>query len=349
MANSLPIKFAFLIHPRNLDDVFRKYPFLKFFPEKFVNFFLRKSAPIIISKIDGLVSKKTGLRANGLLISVGMTAKEMLAHRDLAKIEVIQAVRLAKKMGAEIVGLGALTSPMVNGGKDLVGQYGIKVTNGNTLTVGMTMEGIRKALSLNSKDSQRLIFAVVGATGSTGSAISKLIARDNLADRLILIGRNTEKLTFLKKEIFNSFNLGVSISVSTTSLKDADVVIVATSASGAVISSDLLKKNAIVYDITQPRNTSEFIQKERPDVTVIDGALVKLPKGVGIDFDSGLPENVTFSCLSETMILAAENIPSDFSVGDVDIEKVDFIVSLANKYGIKIAPLMSWGKQILIK
>lgn len=345
------MKFAFLVHPRDLNDVFKKYPLLRFFPERIVKFFLKIKSPIVVSKINGLVSQKTGLPANGLLVSIGMTAKEMLDNREMAKTEVIRAVEFSRKLGAKIVGLGALTSPMVNGGADLVGKYNIKITNGNTLTAGMTMVGIKKTIEMNGKIDKQSTFAIVGATGSIGSAISKLIIRDKLTTKMILIGRTQERLSalkdFLAMNLQGDSDLKITTSTDLISLKEADVIVVTTSADSALIKGPLLKRGAIVYDITQPRNTSEMIKTERPDVLVVDGALVKLPIGVGYNFDSGLPMRVNFSCLAETMILAAEDTTSDFSIGDVDIEKVDSINTLAVRYNIEAAPLMSWGEEVL--
>ena len=33
--------FAFLVHPRNIEDTFRKYPFFRHLPENFLLWFLR--------------------------------------------------------------------------------------------------------------------------------------------------------------------------------------------------------------------------------------------------------------------------------------------------------------------
>lgn len=346
--NHKNMKFAFLVHPRDLNDVFKKYPLLKFLPSRIVNFTLKIKSPIIVSKINGLISQKTGVRANGFLISVGMTAKEMLSNRELAKKEIIKAVLCAKKHDVKIIGLGALTSPMVKGGVDLIDKFNVTITNGNTLTVGTAMVGIKKVLTMNKKINKNPVFAVVGATGSIGSAISKLVVMEGLVNDILLIGRTKEKLATLKSFLTKNSknNINIRISVDINQLIEADVIVVATSADNALIRAEILKENAIVYDITQPKNTSKMISIERPDVIVVDGALVKLPKYVSHNFDYGLPPNLTFSCLAETMILAAEDEESNFSIGDVDPEKVSYIINLAKKYNIVTAPLNNLGEEI---
>lgn len=343
------MEFAFLVHPRDLSDVFKKYPLLKFFPEKITRSLLKIISPIVISRVNGLVSLTTKLPVNGILVSIGMTADEMLKNRDVAKKEVIKAVEFSRKKGAKIVGLGALTSSVVNGGVDLVGKYEVDITNGNTLTVGMAMLGIRKAVAMKNI-ATRPIFAVVGATGSVGSAISKLIAKDNLADKLLLIGRTPKNLVSLRDLMVSNYknypDSKIAISTNLSDLKDVDVVVVATSADSALIQGVFLKKNAIVYDITQPRNTSEMIKIERPDILVVDGAIARLPEWVNYNFNLGLPKGTAFSCLAETMLLSTGESYVDSSVGDVDIEKVSIIMDSASRHGITLAPLTSWGEEI---
>lgn len=345
------MKFAFLVHPRDLNDVYKKYPILKFLPNNFVSYLLKKLSPIVVAKIHGLKSRKTGLPADGLLVSIGMTAEEMLADRDSAKKEVIKALKFSKKCGAKIMGLGALTSPVVGGGIDLVDKFGMLITNGNALTASMAVEGIEKLIGENKKSNQNFTVAVVGATGSIGSAISTLVAKNKLVNTLILMGRTEEKLVNLENAISADLSGAearphMRRSTELTCLSEADLVVVSTSASGAIIQGSFLKKDAIVYDITQPKNTSRAVAIERPDVTIIDGALVKLPDGVGYHFDSGLPDGVTFSCLAETMILAAEDTERNFSVGNVNINNIEVISNLAKVYNVVASPFLSWGKEI---
>ena len=90
--------FAFLIHPRNIQDVYRKYPFAKIFPIKnrmVPSIFL----PIIASEITGLKISKTGKEIKDILLAF-LLAKQMLEERELAK-RIIQAIKLAEKKGAK--------------------------------------------------------------------------------------------------------------------------------------------------------------------------------------------------------------------------------------------------------
>jgi len=63
------MKFAFLVHPRDLSDVFRKYPLLKIFPVSLIEFLLLKFwPPVFVAKITGLKSRSDNTSIDGCMI-----------------------------------------------------------------------------------------------------------------------------------------------------------------------------------------------------------------------------------------------------------------------------------------
>ena len=342
MAKKKRIDFAFIVQPRDVFDIYRKYPFAKIFPQRLVLFVFRFFPPVFVGSV--LVrTKKKNLR--GGIISVSATAKMLLADRKKGRRKVEDALRYAARLGARYAGLGSLTSPVVGGGKDVCKPKGLFVTNGNALTAGMTIVGVQKLIQSRGKNIEDLSVAVVGATGSIGNAVSRMLAEMHPRS-LLLLGRTPENLSVLREDIFGGVS-GISVDISTNmdDVRHSDVVVVAVSASGAIIRQHHLKENAIVYDITQPQNVSEDILKERPDITVVDGALVRFP-AVSHRFDFGIPQDAHFSCFSELILCSLEDVSRDFSIGTVRTDNVREILALAEKYGVEIAPFTSFGKPL---
>lgn len=320
--------FAFIVHPRNIPDVYRKYPFLKILTIPLLEWFLLHYWPVILSEVEGMKTLD-GKSVKGWIITIPLTAEQMLENRELAKEKILLAINLAEKIGVTITGLGAFTSSITNGGKDLIGETKTFITNGNSLTAGISAQEVEKIII---SCQNKITMAIIGATGSIGGAVSKILASKNNFDSLILVGRTPEHIDELKNSI-KQFNNFVKI-ITTTNIKNiinADIVIVATNAKDAIIYPEYIKQNAIVYDITQPRNTSKEVEEKRKDVKLIDGGLVKT-SGINYHFNFGIPLETAFSCLAETMILAAENINHHYSIGKVEIEKVEEISNLAKKY-----------------
>lgn len=101
------IEFAFLVHPRHTDDIYRKYNFLKILPVRVVDIILIFFWPTYGGKIK-IHDHLTGTNKWGALIISPLTAKQMLANRPSAAKKVHMATRLAQIYGAKIVGLGCM-------------------------------------------------------------------------------------------------------------------------------------------------------------------------------------------------------------------------------------------------
>ncbi|MCS7184039.1 MAG: hypothetical protein NZ866_01680 [Patescibacteria group bacterium] len=49
-------KFAFIVHPRNIKDAHREFPFFRILPPKILEKLINKLPPLIVSEITGLRS-----------------------------------------------------------------------------------------------------------------------------------------------------------------------------------------------------------------------------------------------------------------------------------------------------
>lgn len=243
------MNFAFLVHARDYTDISRKFKVAGCLPKKLIEFWCFHWPPFVVSKI----SVKN---AHGWIIGIPMTAWQILENRPAAKNKIIRAIKKAEKLGAKIVGLGALTSPVTDAGHDLLGKVSVKITTGNALTVVVSVEHIREILKNNPAIKK---IAIVGGTGSIGSAICKILLKNFSEKDYLIFGRSADSMKSLSEGLRAiSSTTKVSCYINDLEfLKEADLVVVATSASGAVVESRYLKSGSIVYDVTQPKNVSE--------------------------------------------------------------------------------------------
>jgi hypothetical protein len=104
-------RFAFVIHPLSQEFIKKGFPIPKATP-KFVMDKVETLAahmpPMVYCKMENIVSP-TGAEAEGWLITVGGTPKEMLARSpEFTYRRLLHASRIAEKLGAQIMGLGRL-------------------------------------------------------------------------------------------------------------------------------------------------------------------------------------------------------------------------------------------------
>jgi hypothetical protein len=78
---------------------------------------------------------------------------------------------------------------------------------------------------------------------------------------------------------------------------------------------------------------------KRPDVLVIESGEILLPGKVEMK-NIGLPPNIAYACLAETIVLALDGRFENFTVGrNIEWKKVREIYRLGLKHGMKLAAI----------
>jgi len=330
MLKNKKIDFAFLLHPRRIEDVSNRYPFTTFLPKSLLEKIFNLTSPLVVATMEGL-KDADGNERRGVAITLPLTAEQMLKNRDEAKLQVIKAIKKAHKLGAKQIGLGAFTSVVTSGGLDVANVVqDVHVTNGNALTAYISYLGLKKLIE---KHPNKIpVITVIGATGSIGSVITEFLIEDGCFEKLYIVGKTPSKIESLlqKLSLFTHFSKVFNVKIE-EALPESDIVFSATSAHGAVIDANIVKKGAFIYDITQPKNVTDDLLK-RKDVKVFNGGIIKLPDGVKISNRIGTRKGEVFACLAETMLLSLIKYPDNFCLGKVTKEHVVYIAEIAKKY-----------------
>ncbi len=338
-------KFGFIIHPIETSDVTRKYGFMKKIPEGLIKQVTKIMPPQEVSKITGVKSPYG--ETEGWFLAVPLVSDQMLSlPADAVTKKIIKAGRIAEDLGAEIIGLGAMTSVVGDAGYTVAKNLDIAVTTGNSYTVAMAMEGTEKAAWIMGKELEGCNAVVVGATGSIGRVCAELMA--GRVNNLTLVSRNVGKLRNFAGELKEKTGVRAEVTDDVhEALRDADVIITVTSAVDTVIEPVDLKPGAVVCDVARPRDVSREVVEVRDDVLVIEGGVVRVPGDVNFNFNFGFPPKMSYACMAETMALAMEGRIENFSLGrELKADKVREIYDICKKHGFKLAGLRSFEKEV---
>jgi fatty aldehyde-generating acyl-ACP reductase len=340
-------KFAFIMHPLDAKrDIARKFPAARFLPESILEWMLKYKSPFEVSHITG-VKSPTGEEAEGWFIGCPLTPKQMhsLPPKFVAK-RIIESGKIAEQLGAKIIGLGAHTSVVGDGGITVAKNLNIAVTTGNSYTIATAIEGSIKAAEMMDIDPSKATLAIVGAAGSIGRTCGLIMART--IPEINLIGRNLEPLHKVSKDITDNSDAVVRVYTDIyTGISNADIVITVTSSLDTIIEPKDLKSGAVVCDVARPRDVSALVAKQRNDVLVIDGGVVAVPGDVDFNFNFGFPPKTAYACMSETMILTLEKRYENFTIGkEINVSQVDEISALAQKHRFKLAGFRGFEKAI---
>ena len=345
-------RFAFLIHPRDSSDVARRFWVTSSLPNRVVDWVIeRLSGRLGFTVCSKFWVERLNKKAKGYIIATLLTGRQMMTlPQKVVRKRILDTILFAQnKLGIEVIGLGALTTSLTDGGKWLINQPEIKlaITHGDTYGVAVAEEGIEKILNIFNFEKEKNKIAIVGAFGLLGRAIVKFLAQKGYS--LILIEKTEEKVNLIKEKL-REINLENKTSLVSTNLKDifpADLVITVTFHPSALLQSEYLKSGVIIYDIAQPMNVSPELIKERPDIIKIDGAYVDI-NGIDLGFDMGPPKGTTFACLVETIMMTLEG-DKNHHVGEIDEGYLEKTKEWAKKYGFSHAPFTSFGKPIFLK
>jgi predicted amino acid dehydrogenase len=343
-------RFAFVIHPLSTEYFKNVQPLGQITSIPGMTQVVEKSIayipPLVYSHVTGIVSA-TGDSAEGWLITVGGTPRQMLAHPpEFTYSRLLEAAELSRRLGAQIMGLGAFTKVVGDAGVTVAKQARLPVTTGNSYSASGALwaahEAVRR-LGIAQVDDDGTIRGksmVVGASGAIGSACARLLAL--ASDELWLVSPETAKLFQLKQDIERD-HPRATVHVATdpsAALSEVDVIVTATSAAGnKVLDIMRVKPGCVITDVARPLDMSAEDIAKRPDVLVIESGEIELPGEVRMK-SIGLPGCVAYACLAETIVLALEGRYENFTVGrNISWPKVKEIYRLGLKHGMKLATI----------
>lgn len=346
-------RFAFVIHPlsqeyfktvKPIEMLSRVSPPLMMDTLEKV---LAYAPPFVYSHVSGIQSP-TGVRAEGWLISVGGTPREIMAHSpEFTYRRLLDAARMAKRLGAQIMGLGAFTKVVGDAGLTVAKRAPLPITTGNSYSASGALWAahdalLRMDLLPRPKGKERVAFKamVVGATGSIGAACARLLVR--AAQEVTLVSPEAAKLLALKESILRETpDAQVVLSArADTRIGEMDMIVTATSGAGKkVLDIMKVKPGCVITDVARPLDLPAEEVAKRPDVLVIESGEILLPGDVQMK-NIGLPKNVAYACLAETIVLALEGRFENYTVGrQIEWEKVREIYQLGLKHGMRLAAI----------
>jgi predicted amino acid dehydrogenase len=259
----------------------------------------------------------------------------------------LAAADMAKKLGAQIMGLGAFTKVVGDAGVTVARRAPLPITTGNSYSASGALWAahdavLRMDLLPKPKGKERVKFKamVVGATGAIGSACARLLVR--AAEEVYLVSPETAKLLALKESILKD-TPDAKLYLSARADKDIaemDMIVTATSGAGKkVLDIMKVKPGCVITDVARPLDLPAEEVAKRPDVLVIESGEIEVPGDLQVK-NIGLPKNVVYACLAETIVLALEGRFENYTVGRaIEWAKVHEIYKMGLKHGMKLAAI----------
>ena len=255
------------------------------------------------------------------------------------KIE--EAVVMARDVGCSIAGLGGYTS-IVTGNCRRLKVDGIGLTSGNALTVGASLHVLKRVASEAGIDIRKSRVAIVGATGNIGSTYAGMIAAEAAEVLLVVRELGSPRLAQTLDEVkAHAPAARIRATDRIEDLAQCQLIVSASNSPVPLIHPEHLPQGpAVVCDIAVPGDVSLEVMKQRPDVTVIEGGLVRLPCNPDFTIAGlALPPGHAYACIAETMLMGLDGETGHGTCGPVTIGRVRKVLESAERHGFEFALL----------
>ncbi len=308
---------------------------------------------------------------------VMMVADQMKAHPRLTQLRVMAACLWAVMVrGADVVVLGAYTSPLTHDGEDvrtmfaaLGGLFGwacprlrtVIVSHGDSLSALAGCRQLERLIDRYDMRGERL--AVVGATGIIGRAFVRWYADHD--GGLVAVGRTSAKIRRLRAELrlqgldvdLASWDGRDEFPCFTDMLPEVRLGALCTSHPGELVRADQLCPDGSLWgDASQPNNLARDVARRAPTVAAELSILSSdhLHRGFG-GFPLPLPPHHLFACGSEGLALGwalatrpelARTLQGLRLTGDIDMDNMRIVEQLARDAGLRPSDPTWFGEAV---
>ena len=320
-------KFIWMIHPLNLQDIYRRYKILKILPEEVLFFLLKFLPPLVLSRVDGIIDENNN-NINGYIFGCFLTSKMIANNKELVYKKILKGIKLGHRLGVDIFCMGGMLSVDKDTELEIMSKYSIYLNNGSCLLSDVILQRITSILNNIGKDFQDISIGVVNATSFKGKIISKYLSLNNFK-YINLIGRDYQHLEDLSLEI-NKDNINIFDNLE--HIKNCDLVIIAPALGRLEFVDDCFKNDFIVCDVNTPPYNYNILQKQYQNLIVFKDELINT-ECVKYYYDLGISKNNSYICLAETFLLSKLINNKESFYNDLSMEKVKKVAELFKKSG----------------
>lgn len=260
-------------------------------------------------------------------------------NRKKIVTKIQEAVDMAEEMGIKVLSLGAYISIISNNGLALVEPTNTKIITGNTLTAASGIRRLIEQIKSHTQFLENNTLGVIGASGNIGSMVTEgLLESDILFKKIYLIGRNKSRLSntldYINQSIILKNRLDIEITTNLSSLKQCNIIILASNTNDPIIFPHHLSKEfpIIISDLSIPAAISKEVTFMPNVINVPFASYIHLPEDSDFIISSHTPKGAVFCCVAEAILFGLE--PFDLKLkGKVTRNGINTMTKLAEKYG----------------
>lgn len=283
-----------------------------------------------------------GGRLHFSFIALPVDSAELERLHRLSKVRTVvarvqEAVDMAARSGAAVVGLGGYASILSRNGLALVEPPGTRIVTGNTLTAASGIYRLAEEIRKRRAAGKKLTLGVVGASGNIGAIITESLLRaDGIFERVVLVDRKKDKLeAFAAGLDRGDFGGVLETTVDLQALARCDIISVSTNTNDPIVFPHHLKEHGpvLISDVSIPSALAAAVAGLPNVATLPFASYVALPEDPDFVISSHTPRGAAFCCAAEAMLCGLEALDVPLK-GRITVGAIDRMTELARKHGL---------------
>ncbi len=326
--------FAFLIQPSGLEEAKEYWPILRFLPDLLGKYFLKQKKSFKTVFTRKIISSKKNEINGFFLISSLIPENIDDTTGEVVLANIISASQIAKKLGADIIGLNGYLSLVADKKRMIYRHIKMPITTGNAFLAWSVFEAVYRIAKERKLDSNNGCLTIIGASSCAGSLCALKFAE--YFSKIVINGQDRNKLNKLSENISLSGKCQPVIETDVhKAVESAKISIVFDELNGIVPFIKDFASGSIICDATLSKSIYSRLS-ERKDLEIIKGGLVKLPCKTSLGLSNGFKKGLAYASVAEVMLLLFTEKLVNYSLGEnINIDKMEEIADLAAQHGFE--------------
>ncbi len=276
--------------------------------------------------------------------------------KEFREKQFFPALELAQQCNINMVAMGASTPYVCNYGKlprPLANPY---ITTGHAATAATLKKWAIHACNKTNCNYDNIKLAIFGAAGRLGKAVSQFISYSSPPKEIILIDLYDKQNLLIShaKELLEltprkDLKISIYCFEASTTMPRFDGAILVSNNSVPYLTENDLRGAKFWIDDSHPRAASVEAELASRNDTLYIECYARGPQGFSTDFPFRLPSTQDcYTCCAEGYVAWKEGINQDFVTGIPEVQKIDLIDKLLDKYNFTLGPFSGKNGDLIL-
>jgi predicted amino acid dehydrogenase len=347
-------RFGFITQPRSIAEIRANITAARFLPKAFIHRTAVHIPPVFRGRMENIKAKGSRKSAVGEIMMLGGTPEEFAAQdAELIARRMLRAASMAERLEARLIGVDTASREVSDALSAIAPKTNVPICTGQAMTIyGTLASGVEIATKNSVRSSNKAVGlqgTVINANDPIGAIAAEVLA--SFIPIITLIGSEPDLLIELKRKI-EDIHINTKVTIATNAnhtIRHSDLIVLGRNMAGKrmIFNPEICNPGAVICDFSQPTVITPELLAQRPDLTLVESTVFRLPEPSMGEACGNLPHDLVTAPFAEAALLAIRGNFVDYGlVGELSSKHVYDIRDLALKSNYIRAGILAHGEMV---